>query len=732
MPRPPRPASGRWFRCRKASDIALDESRGKLYIANFTANRIDVLSTSDNTVHSSINSPTCRARWRCRRTPVTCWSPITPTQRDHEHRDEQQLRRDVNNGAITLIDLTANTQQNFRTRQSPAGGGFLLSARRQQALVVTTTAIYTLRPGGRHAAAAHASFANLAQTPCRSPQANLPRPGGGDGLTTSADHMHVWGIASATQIRRRRSSSSSSTRPPASWRPMAGSPRRPAAAGERGLRRLLGDDRLDGFRAGACASRREFHGPLAVSEPVASTNITGHAIDSTNNIVYAQIPDPTQPTGPPYTAANPPTLSIMDADNLTVRDKLILPESMTGRAVLNAAATMLYAVSDSGVMVLPVGSLNQYHRLAASTEDLFVQSSFCTRNSIQQTFTITDPGNNNTDFTISGFAARRHGFADLRHHARHHHRDRRSRGSGEHLRARWPCPSPSPPRSAVNLRPPVRLLISSPDQDQRGAVVDVPGNLTDILAGSVAQPVLRGAPGQERSAGVRRRQQHPDHGPAHRHHPHAMSLNGQPNQPADRQHRFATADQIQPGFAQSSRPIMLPASHYGRSVAQSNNAILALIEDDSTTDCVGPHGRSHAVPCAMDRIDTDLRVRLQPAGPGRLHQRRHAYSRRPACWRPLPARSQILAASPNGNVMLYNAQADTFRGVAPGCESAFRRVCRHRDAGAFVVGNKRFDASLVPAGTMDTSMGNTMGFAFTGQGHGGISRHRHRRFRLRA
>src|SRR3974390_2773985 len=39
----------------EASDIALDESRGVLYIANFTANRIDVLSTSDNTIRRSIN-----------------------------------------------------------------------------------------------------------------------------------------------------------------------------------------------------------------------------------------------------------------------------------------------------------------------------------------------------------------------------------------------------------------------------------------------------------------------------------------------------------------------------------------------------------------------------------------------------------------------------------------------------------------------------------------------------
>jgi DNA-binding beta-propeller fold protein YncE len=37
----------------QAADIALDEPRGVLYIANFTANRIDVMSLSDNTIHTS-------------------------------------------------------------------------------------------------------------------------------------------------------------------------------------------------------------------------------------------------------------------------------------------------------------------------------------------------------------------------------------------------------------------------------------------------------------------------------------------------------------------------------------------------------------------------------------------------------------------------------------------------------------------------------------------------------
>src|ERR1044071_5952467 len=38
-----------------ASDIALDEARGVLYIANFTANRIEVMNTADYSIHSSMN-----------------------------------------------------------------------------------------------------------------------------------------------------------------------------------------------------------------------------------------------------------------------------------------------------------------------------------------------------------------------------------------------------------------------------------------------------------------------------------------------------------------------------------------------------------------------------------------------------------------------------------------------------------------------------------------------------
>ena len=40
-----------------ASDIALDEPRGVLYIANYTANRIEVMNTSDRSIGTSFNVP---------------------------------------------------------------------------------------------------------------------------------------------------------------------------------------------------------------------------------------------------------------------------------------------------------------------------------------------------------------------------------------------------------------------------------------------------------------------------------------------------------------------------------------------------------------------------------------------------------------------------------------------------------------------------------------------------
>src|SRR5439155_23058205 len=51
--------------------------------------------------------------------------------------------------------------------------------------------------------------------------------------------------------------------------------------------------------------------------------------------------------------------------------------------------------------VFPVGRLNQQHRLVASMRDVVARGTFCNRNVITQTITITDPGGGNTDFRLT-------------------------------------------------------------------------------------------------------------------------------------------------------------------------------------------------------------------------------------------------------------------------------------------------------------------------------------------
>src|SRR3954469_12185412 len=92
-----------------AADVALDESRGVLYIANFTANRIEVMSTEDFSIQHSMNVA-----------PQPSSISLSP--------DNQYLlishfgnltTPDPSRNAITLINLNDNTRQTFTTGDVP-------------------------------------------------------------------------------------------------------------------------------------------------------------------------------------------------------------------------------------------------------------------------------------------------------------------------------------------------------------------------------------------------------------------------------------------------------------------------------------------------------------------------------------------------------------------------------------------------------------------------------------
>jgi DNA-binding beta-propeller fold protein YncE len=316
----------------RASDIVLDEARGVLYVANYTANRIDVLSTADNSVRTSMNVA-----------PQPGALALSPDGR-YLIIAHHGLGNDLNKGddLVTIRNLQTSVSQTLKTGDTPLAVCFVADG---HALIVTTAGFQLLDPASG-ALQVVDSFSNLATA--------LPTPAGigpsqilETAVAASADLMNVYGIADVNPQ-------------PGQWffrydvrlgrvtaRTMGPVPKllpRVSVAAD-GSKAMIGYAVFDSL------------GTVLAQYPgvVASAAATGNAIDSKQGIVYAQIPDANSPAGPPYAPAGNltpatrlPVLSILDADNLTPRERIGIPENVVGKMVLSADGKALYAITDSG------------------------------------------------------------------------------------------------------------------------------------------------------------------------------------------------------------------------------------------------------------------------------------------------------------------------------------------------------------------------------------------------
>jgi uncharacterized protein (TIGR03437 family) len=393
---------------------------------------------------------------------------------------------------------------------------------------------------------------------------------------------------------------------------------------------------------------------------------------------------------------------IMDSDNLTFRDRISIPEDMVGRAVLNAAATVLYAVSESGVMVLPVGLLNSYHRLAATREDLLVATNFCNRGVLSQSLTITDPGGGQTDFAVT---TNQPGVTIVP-----------AVGTTPATVQVLADPTAIPfsggttavtltltSRSAVNQPKPVRLLVNNPDPSQRGTIIDQPGVLSDILpdTGRNRVYVLRQDMNQLQvfdgnSLGVIATLRTATS-------PTMMAMT------SDQKYLLAGHDDSQLvtvydlDALQPVTPILMPGGHYARSIAVSNTAIMALVRNEGTTmicgaGCVDSINLQTGTAAALPTLGIFINS-VSPAG----------------VLATSPGGGNVLYASPDGTVALYTASANTFVNSRHDFTSLSGAVAAS-DYGAYVIGNSILNSSLVPSGVISPSPLPTSGFTFVAAG----------------
>jgi len=675
-----------------AADIALDESRGMLYIANYTANRIDVMSTADSTIHTSINvapGPGSLAL-----SPDAQFLVVT-------HYDNTSTASPTNN-LITVINLNGNTIQTFYTGDPPLGVAFLNTqppASSGTALIVTTTSFVTFDPLSGNMSVL-ATIAELSAT-LPVPTATFPGQILEAALGSSANGQVIWGVAgagTATQLVFRYSVGGTLQ----AWGFVTSPALLPrVSVSSDGSFAMVGYLMVEAAGANGVAIAGRY--PNVITSP----NITGHAIDSVHNLVYGQFPDVNQPSGPPLatttssgttTTTLQPTLFVMDSDNLTVRDRITMQENLVGRGVMNAAGTVLYAVSDSGVTVFPVGSLNQYNRLAASQEDVFVQTNFCNRSTVVQTLTITDPGGGNTDFTITPSQAGvtvspSSGLTPQTVQIRVD--PTAFQGTTGTTTVTLKITS----NSAVNQPRSVRLLMNNPDSDQRGTVVDVPGTLTDILpdpsrnrfyiARQDKNELLVFDGGTDQLIATLRTATSPT----------TMSFTNDGNYLLVGHNDSQLVIIYDLNALQAQTPVVLPPGHYGRSIAQSNASLLVLARDEGT-------GTG-----AIDKINNALTGSFELPTLGVWQN----IVSTEGVLSPSPNGGNILMAGADGTLMLYSADADTFT-VSRKDYTSLTGAYAASAYNTYVVGNTVFNASLVPAANFSTSNGNSSGFAFVGQG----------------
>src|SRR5581483_5752498 len=119
----------------------------------------------------------------------------------------------------------------------------------------------------------------------------------------------------------------------------------------------------------------------------------GHAWDTARNVIYADAP---------VAASESPVIHVMDTDNLTVRERIQIPQTLSGRTVISSDMNMVYAASEGGVVILPVGTLSgKARRVSALPEDLLFLGDACNRQVISQFVDIVDLSGGNVDFSLS-------------------------------------------------------------------------------------------------------------------------------------------------------------------------------------------------------------------------------------------------------------------------------------------------------------------------------------------
>lgn len=645
-----------------AADVALDESRGVLYVANYTANRVDVVSAPEGSVQTSFNiasQPSSLA--------------LSPDSRHLvvAHYGNFTTPGSVNN-SLTVIDLITRARQTFSLGLAPLGVAFGIDGR---ALVVTSGDFFLFDPV-TGVTQTLGTIGDVAAKTLPVPPVNFPPNIVEASMAASRDGREIYGLTNTFTFRY-----SVNTRLLRIQGYVSEPPLGP---------RVVSVNRDGSFYlAGWAMHASAGHLVAQFPEPNGALHVGGHAFDVSRGLVYAQVPRGTDDSA----LEEPPVLQVLDADNLRVFERIQLAENLAGKGVLDSSASYLYAISDSGITILPVGLLAEAPKVRTNAEDLVYRGNFCDRRMIAHEVSIEAPGGTPVDFRLtsdtpgvliepsSGMTP-----AVVRISV--------DPSAFQNSKGTKSIQVQITSARAVNVPDPIRLLVNNREPDQRGTFVNVPGKIVDILAD----------PYRERFFLLRQDTNEVlVYDGANYNLITRLKTGNTPTQMAitfDQRWLLVANDNSQIANVYDletlypSQPIIFPFGHYPRSIAASGKAILAA------TRVAGPIHVIDRVDMATRRAtqlpslgvwenDIDLNTVLVASGNG----------------------GSILAAQADGHLLLYNANVDSFT-ISRKYGTELSGAYGASSFDFFGVGHEILNASLVPVRRLDNGLGQSSGVSF--------------------
>ncbi|HTC35604.1 MAG TPA: hypothetical protein VK724_19680 [Bryobacteraceae bacterium] len=645
----------------EASDLALDETRGVLYIADFTGNSIDVMSLATNTVTTSIN--------------VAAQPSSIAMSPDGHYLVATNFGNAVapasaSNG-LTVIDLTSQATQTFSLGNPPLGVAFGANG---IALVVTTTDFLLFDPS-TGATQEIGTLASVVANTLPVAPANFPADITAASVAASADGLQIYGLGGTSSTVTFRYDVNLNAIFPGGI---------VTSTGVLGPRVVSLNSNGSLAMAGWVMVNQQGTFVNYFPQHTNQFSVGSTAFDDSRGLLYAQIPAVT---------GEAPTLQVLTSNNLTLQERLQLPENLTGKSVLSSDSNTLYAISASGVTVLPVGSLAHQPQVVAQQEDLVFRNNFCSPGVATKQVTIVDPGGNNTPFSVSSNMA---GVSV-------------SPATGVTPAVVTVTVDPSTfanqtgtvaatlaiqSNAAVNVTPTVRVLVNNAAPEQVGSFIDIPGTLTDIVADPMRNQffVVRSDKNEVLAFDGTSYSQTA-----------TLQTGNQPTTMAisfDQQYLLVgnQGSQIVNVFdldtLQPVSPINLPSGFIALSIASSANATLA-------------QGGYYDGTFHILQLDIAQGTGTELPTLGVFNNVTNANTVLTASQNG----SSILIAQADGTVYLYDANSNAFTVsrqdftslAGPYAASAFNQ---------YVVGNNLLDSSLVPVMQFETGTGTPSGFAF--------------------